>query len=445
MNDLVLKNCKFVDNSENNYIGINNGKIAELSKQPLKGANEINIEGKFVLPGLIDPHVHFRDPGLTYKESFKTGSLAAAHGGFTTVLDMPNTIPPTNTAKAFKEKKKIGEKKSIINFGLHAGLNDLEEIEKMIELNPASFKIFMDLFEDYEIENMFKNISIINEKSENPFIITLHCENKGIIEENTERLKKLSFTRGNTAIDYSYARPSESEVVSVGFATFLAEKYNLPLHICHLSTRKALEYLKAVKLNEKTKNIDITTEITPHHLLLDNSYFNKFGTILKTNPPLRPKEENLTINNLLEIDMIGTDHAPHSLEEKQRGVWDSNPGIPNLETVLPLILTEVNKGNIDLKIIPKLMSENPAKRFNIKNKGKIEVGYDADFVVIDLKKEGKFDIDTFYTKAEYSPFEGFNYKGIAIMTISNGNIIMKNGSIEDIAIKDYDKKKYVYD
>lgn len=173
---------------------------------------------------------------------------------------------------------------------------------------------------------------------------------------------------------------------------------------------------------------------------------------MKTNPPLRPKGENLASSDLEDINIIGTDHAPHSLEEKQKGVWDSSPGIPNLETVLPLILTEVNKGNIDLKMIPKLMSENPAKRFNIENKGKIQIGYDADLVVIDSKKEGKFDLDNFYTKAEYSPFENYAYKGIATMTISNGNIIMKDGDIEDKYVNNVNAdittdniRKYVYD
>ncbi|MBZ9571230.1 dihydroorotase [Methanobrevibacter sp. TMH8] len=448
MNDLVLKNCKFVDNSDNNYIGIKNGKIAEISKQPLKGDNEVDVKNNFVLPGLIDPHVHFRDPGLTYKESLKTGSLAAANGGFTTILDMPNTIPPTDTAKAFKEKKKIGENKSIVNFGLHAGVKDLDNLRKIAKLNPASFKIFMDLFSDSEIEDMFKNISIINKeygsKSKLQHIITLHCENKEIIEENTKRLKRLGCTRGNTAIDYSYARPSESELVSVGYATFLAEKYKLSLHICHLSTKKSLDYLKSLKL--ALDKFDITTEITPHHLLLNNTAFDKFGTMLKTNPPLRPEGENLTISNLKNINMIGTDHAPHSLEEKQKGVWDSSPGIPNLETTLPLLLTEVNKGNIDLKMIPKLMSENPAHRFNIENKGKIKIDYDADLVVVDLKKKGKFKLDEFYTKAEYSPFENCEYKGIATMTICNGNIIMKENYIEDnFDLNNNNARKYVYD
>nr|WP_231493804.1 dihydroorotase family protein [Methanobrevibacter arboriphilus] len=272
-------------------------------------------------------------------------------------------------------------------------------------------------------------------------------------------MKNLECTRGSTAIDYSYARNSESEYLSVKYAVDLAQKYGLSIHICHLSAKKSLEYLKSLKLKSmNNSNIEITTEITPHHLLLDNSSFDRFGTLVKTNPPLREKGENLTIKSLIDINMIGTDHAPHRIDEKQMGVWNSSPGIPNLETVLPLLLTEVNRGNIDLKMIPKLMSETPAKRFGIENKGKIEVGYDADLVIIDLKEEGKFNIDNFYTKAKYSPFENFNYKGIATMTICNGKIIMNKDNIEygyngsnsitnsnSIYLESDNRVKYVYD
>ena len=440
MNDLVLKDCKLIKREGNYFIGINNGKINEISKQPLKADEEIDLSGKIALPGLIDPHIHFRDPGLTYKESFKTGSFAAAHGGFTCILDMPNTIPPTNTAKSFIEKKKIGEKKSIIDFGLHGGINALEELEKIAKLNPASFKIFMDFYEDSEIEEIFKNISEINKESKDKHLITLHSENKAIIEENTNKLKNLASPERDDPINYSYARPTESEIISVDYGISLAQKYSVPIHVCHLSTKKALEHIKSIS---KTK-INISTEITPHHLLLDNTAFSEYGAIVKTNPPLRTKGENLTIKDLSKIDMLGTDHAPHSLDEKEKGIWETSSGIPNLELVLPLLLTEVNKGNINIKMIPKLMSENPAKRFNIKTKGKIEIGYDADFCIIDLKKEGKFDIDTFYTKAKYSPFANWEYKGIATMTISQGNIIMDNG-IVNLDKTSQDKGKYVYD
>ena len=412
MFDLVLKNLKLLDYSDCMYLAIEDGKIAKISKSSIEGDKEIDLNGQLVLPGLIDPHVHFRDPGLTYKEDFKTGSMAAAHGGFTFVMDMPNTVPKTNTYKAFKEKQKIAESKSIINFGLHAGYSSLDELEKILELNPMSFKVFMDLETDEDLDKIFEDISKLGENAIKKPIVTVHAEKRDIVLESTKKLAEES-----EAIAYSYGRPAESEDASVAQAIELSKKYGVDLHICHLSTKNAMNL--AISNN-------VSYEFTPHHLLYDNTAFNEFGTLIKTNPPLREKGKNVTINDLNEHSMIGTDHAPHSLEEKTKGVWDSSPGIPSLETVLSLLLTEVNKSNMDLSLIPKIFSENAAKRFNLENKGFIKEGYDADLVVIDLNKEGIFDIDNFYTKAEYSPFDGLSYKGKATMTIVNGEVVMEN-------------------
>ncbi len=411
MFDLVLKNLKLVGESDEFYIAIEDGKIAKISKTPLKSDKEIDINGQFVLPGLIDPHVHFRDPGLTYKEDFKTGSQAAAHGGFTFVMDMPNTVPKTNTYNAFKDKLEMAKNKSVVNFGLHAGYSTLDEMERILELNPMSFKVFMDLETDEDLDKIFKDISNLSKKS----IITVHCEKRNIVQESTN-----SLSDETEAIAYSYGRPAESEDQSVAQAIELSKKYGNDLHICHLSTKNAMNM--AIENN-------VTFEFTPHHLLYDNNAFNEFGTLIKTNPPLRENGKNVSISDLNENSIIGTDHAPHSLEEKAKGVWDSSPGIPSLETVLSLLLTEVNKNNLDLNLIPKIFSENVAKRFNLSNKGFIKEGFDADLVVIDLNKEGVFDIEKFYTKAEYSPFDGLEYKGKATMTIVNGEVIMENDEL----------------
>ena len=158
--DIVIKNCKLIDKAGEYFIGIEDGKITDISKQPLKASEVIDIESNYILPGFIDPHVHFRDPGLTQKETFKTGSLSAANGGFTTVFDMPNTVPKTNTYKALKEKIKIAESKSAVNFELLAGTNSLDEMEKMMELKPIAFKIFMDLESDESLENIFNDLSL---------------------------------------------------------------------------------------------------------------------------------------------------------------------------------------------------------------------------------------------------------------------------------------------
>lgn len=410
--DTIIENCKLINKIGNFYVGIKNGKIAKISKIPFKGGKKIDINGKLLLPGFIDPHVHFRDPGLTQKEDFKTGSESAANGGFTTVIDMPNTIPKTNTYKALKEKIAIADKKSIVNYELQAGWNTLEEMEKMISLNPISFKIFMDLENDETLEGIFKDLGTLKKTTSYNGLVAVHCENKAIIKKEISRLKQ---KEENIPIDYSYARPAKAEDESVKQAIELASANNLNLHICHLSSKKSLNL---------AKSNNVSYEFTPHHLLLDNSTYNTYGTMIKTNPPLREAKDKINISDIDENTIIGTDHAPHTLEDKNQGVWSSSPGIPGLETVVSLLLTQVNKGNLDLKLIPKILSKNAAKVYNLKNKGSISIGKDADFTVIDLKKEGKFNIENFKTKAKYSPFDGQEYIGEAVMTIKNGKTIM---------------------
>ena len=414
--DLVLKNCRLAGETEEQFIRVDDGKISEISKVPIKASQTIDIKGNYVLPGFIDPHIHFRDPGLTQKEDFRTGSLAAANGGFTTVIDMPNTLPKTNTYNALKEKIKIAKDKSAVNFELQIGHNSLEEMKKMIELNPISIKVFMDLESDESLENIFNDLSLLKQTGKYNGLVATHCEKKSIVEEETEKLKQKD---ENEAIDYSYARPVISEDESVKQAIELAKKNDLSLHICHLSSNKSLTLAK-----DASKTQAVSWEFTPHHLLLDNSSFDTYGTFIKTNPPLREIQDSVRITDLDETSIIGTDHAPHTLEDKQKGVWNSSPGIPNLETVVSLLLTEVNKGNINLSIIPKILSQNAAEVYGLENKGEIAVGKDADLTVIDLKREGVFNIEEFETKAEYSPFDGEKYIGMPVMTIVNGKPVM---------------------
>ena len=409
MLDLVIKNSKLIGKDGEYSIGVDEGKITEISRGNLTGDKVIDIKSNYLLPGFIDPHVHFRDPGLVQKEDFKTGSLAAAHGGFATVIDMPNTLPKTNTYKALKDKINIAKSKCSVNFYLQAGHNSLDEMTKMMELNPISFKVFMDLETNENLEEIFQNLGKLKETTPYNGLVATHCEKKSIVEKESERLKD-----STDPIDYTYARPYTSEDESVKQTIELARKNNLQLHICHLSSKNAL--------NIARKN-NISYEFTPHHLLLDNTAYNTYGTMVKSNPPLRPKDISVRISDIDENSIIATDHAPHTLEEKHRGVFTSSPGIPALETVVSLLLTEVSRGNLSLNLIPKIFSANAAKVFNLESKGEIAVGKDGDFTVLDLKREGKFDISTFKTKAEYSPFDGWEFKGAPVMTIVNGSVV----------------------
>ena len=409
MYDLLIKNSRLSGKSGEYNIAVDDGKIVEITREKVKADKTIDIKSNYLLPGFIDPHVHFRDPGLTQKEDFRTGSEAAAHGGFTTVIDMPNTMPKTNTYKALSEKMQIASRKSVVNFYLQAGHNELSEMKKMMELNPISFKVFMDLETDESLAEIFHNLGVLKEESDYNGLVATHCEKRSIVQEETSKLED-----SNEPIDYSYARPYTSEDESVKQTVELARKNNLRLHICHLSSKSALNI---------ARQNNISYEFTPHHLLLDNSAFTKYGTMVKTNPPLRPIDKSVRIKDIDENSIIGTDHAPHTLEDKTKGVFTSSPGIPNLETVASLLLTQVNKGNLKFELIEKILSANAAKVFGLKSKGEIKVGNDADFTVVDLNKKGKFDISTFKTKAEYSPFDGWEYEGAPVMTIVNGNVV----------------------
>ncbi|HIH35834.1 MAG TPA: dihydroorotase family protein [Methanosphaera sp.] len=429
MGNLILKNCKTIKNDIVNII-IEEGKIKEIKKELLSSDKTtdqiIDIEEKIVIPGLIDPHVHFRDPGLTHKEDWKSGSQAAAHGGYTTVIDMPNTIPQTDTLKAFKEKKEIAKKKSVVDFAIHAGVKTQKDVDEILNEKPAAYKIFMDLHDNDQLYQMFEYVS----KTGKP--LCLHCEDKNLVDYN---IKTLSSDKSNDSktITYSYARSALAELIAVNRAIEYAKKLGLQIHLCHISTRQTLELI-----HEARNSTNITIEATPHHLFLDNSVYESYGIKAKTNPPLRDVNYNISLSHLNEFDSIGTDHAPHTLEEKQKNTWTSAAGIPGLEVTLPLLLTEVNNNNLTLEEVVKLTSYNPSKIFKIPQKGSIEVGYDGDITVLDMKREGRINVDNWYTQGKYSPFDNRPFVGCNVMTINRGNVICD----EDNVIEN--KSKYVY-
>lgn len=369
---------------------VEEGRIARLSKGRISQVDEsVNARGLVVLPGMIDGHVHMREPGLTSKEDFRTGSMAAAHGGITSFIDMPNTKPPTFTKRLLEEKAGLA-RKSIVNYGFHMGTNgrNTRSISLMVknsrndEMPFASVKVYMN-----ETTGMLKISSpeLIRRVFNSSQRIAVHAEGEKVHE----------------AIELS------------------KEKGNM-LYLCHLSLAEELRMVEEAKKKNK-----VYAEVTPHHLFLKR----RKGDILRLmKPELKSEKERIALWQGLKrgvIDTIGTDHAPHTIEDKENGAF----GVPGVETALPLMLNAVSRGIIRISDAVRLYSRNPALIWGLRKKGEIRRGFDADLVLVDMKREKRVNNEELLTKAGWSPFEGARLKGWPVMTIVNGAIVYEEGNI----------------
>lgn len=387
---LLVKNCLILqeDNSLlETDIFIDNGKIAEFKYS--NADNVIDASGLIVLPGLIDAHVHFREPGFTNKEDFFTGSCAAAAGGVTTIMDMPNTNPATITVEALEQKRKLA-KKSIVNYGFHFGTGDINEIKKAE--NIASVKVYMD--------ETTGNLLIADKK----------------------KLQKI-FKSNNRIM-------AHAEGENVKTAIELINKTKNSLHLAHISSKEEIDMIKAEKNNK------ITAEVLPHHLFMTEDDEKELKGFALMKPCLKTKNDQDALWNALQdgtIDTIGSDHAPHTKREKKSS--ESPYGVPGVETTLPLMLNAVNEKKLTVRRLIELTSANPAKIFGLKKKGKIAKGFDADIVLVDMSIEKNVRNDKLFTKCKWSLFDGKILKGWPIYTIVNGNIIFEKGKIVNDFIK----------
>lgn len=395
MPDLVIKNAKLSLAGEvlEAELSITDGRISKIAKN-IRADDTLDARGLLILPGAIDVHVHFRDPGMTYKEDWYSGSCAAAAGGVTTVIDHPNTIPSTTTMKSFEVKLKAS-RKSIVDFGINAGVVKGAELEKLWRAGVTAFgEIYMAdsvgrlNIDDDILSTAFRTIAQLNA------IACLHAEDERIIGARTEKLKD--------KIDpsaYSSSRPNESEDSAIARAVQFANVAGTKLHICHISTKEGLRLLER----------NVTCEVTPHHLFLSEKDWDKLGTFGKMNPPLRSGEDGRALWAALNrIDMIASDHAPHTMGEKEQDIWSAPPGVPGVETSLPLMLSAVKKGRISLQRLIELMAANPARIFGLNGKGDIRVGNDADLVFVDLNNMKPIKDRNLHSKAGWTSFEGMN-------------------------------------
>jgi dihydroorotase len=418
MPDLVIKNARLFINDavQPAEIAVDNGKISKISK--IIGQEEvdevIDAKGALILPGAIDVHVHFRDPGMTKKENWYTGSCAAAAGGVTMAIDHPDTIPPTIDASSFKEKLKES-KKSIIDYGINAGVTtNLTNFKSLWELGVTAFgEIFMAESTGSRNVNERTLKEALEAIGNLDAVACIHAEDEEI------RKKFQHLLKGNLSPEsYSKSRPNLSETIAVEKAVKLAAN-KTKLHLCHISAFESIEVIKKAK-NENNK---ITCEVTPHHLFLSTRDYRRLGTLGKMNPPLRdfPSQQSLWAGlNDGTIDMVASSHEPQLESEKMTDIWSAPAGVPGVETMMPLMLMAVKRNLITLKKLIEVTSQNPARIFNLRNKGVLSQGYDADMIIVGKAQEIRKE--KMHSKAGWTPFQGM--KGIfPAKTIVRGEIV----------------------
>ena len=418
---MLLKNCKILKNGkfERVDILIKDDKIEKISKNiDITDENTIDVKDKFVTAGFIDAHVHWREPGFPQKETVYTASRAAARGGFTTVMTMPNLNPVPDSVETLKKQLDIIKRDSVIRAIPYGAITKDEAGEELSDMNNIAKDVFAftDDGRGVQSANVMYEAMLMGSKLNKA--IVAHCEDNSLIRGGGMHEGQRSKELGLKGI------PSICESVQIARDILLAEAANCHYHVCHISTK---ESVRAVR-DGKRHGIKVTCEVTPHHLLSCEDDIPSNDGMWKMNPPLRAREDrNSLIAGILDgtIDIIATDHAPHTLEEKQKGIEKSAFGIVGSETAFAQLYTKFVKTDIfSLELLVKLMSENVAKTFNLPY-GKLEENGIADIVVIDLEKEMIINPDEFLSKGRNTPYAREKVYGIPVLTISNGKIAYK--------------------
>src|SRR3989338_1588645 len=366
----------------------------------------IDASGKYVVPGLVDMHVHFRDFGEEHKEDWRSGSEAALAGGITTVFYMPNNKVPITSKKLLDQKRDKVSSKALVDFELYISVNN----SNVDEINENKIK-FVKLYyghttgdnKVYDAGDIFKRIS-------KDIVIVVHAEDNRVMEENR---KKFDVSEKRY---HSLVRDNKAEYTAVKDLIGFAERYGNKLHITHVSCKESAEMIE----NAKKRGGKVTCDTCPHYLFLDDSLYDKIGNRAKVNPALKSGEDREALWKYLNdgtIDCVCSDHAPHTLEEKNRDYENCPSGFPGVETTLPLMLTAVNEGKIKLEDFIQKMTTAPAKIFGLERKGQLKEGFDADVVIIDLNKEGVISGKKLQTKVKWSPFEGMKTQGSSVRVI----------------------------
>lgn len=428
---IILKNARIVN--ESNIIEgdllIKDGRIEQVgSIIDADAKQEIDLAGKVVIPGIVDDQVHFREPGLTHKANIASESRAAVAGGVTSFMEMPNTKPQSTTQEKLEDKYRIAADVSPANFSFFMGAtnDNVEEVLKTDMNKVCGVKIFMGsstgnmLVDNHKtLENIFSQV---------PLLIATHCEDEKTVRANLAKAEE-QYGEQIPFEQHPIIRSVEACYLSSSMAVDLAKKYNTRLHILHISTKKELElFTNSMPLKEKR----ITSEACVHHMYFNDSYYTSLGSKVKCNPAIKTEEDRQAIFNAAfdgTIDIIATDHAPHTMEEKSQNYLKAPSGLPLVQHSLNLMLDFYHKGEISLEQIVDKMCHAPTDCFRLRERGYIREGYYADLAVVDLDHEWEINKDNIEYKCGWSPLEGVTMKGKVDSTFVNGQIVYRNGVV----------------
>ncbi|MBS1252948.1 MAG: L-hydantoinase [Anaerolineales bacterium] len=431
--DLLIVNGTVVTSTEM-YAGgvaIDDGMIVAVGEERglPSGLTVLDAEGNYILPGLIDPHVHFRDPGLTYKEDYTTGSMAAVAGGVTTVLDMPNVVPPTSTAERVMARKRLIEARSYVDVMLVGVVvqDNVDEIAPMAEAGVVGFKVFLGTTvggipapDDGALLDAMSSVTETGRR------VGFHAENDAIIQHRIEQLRAAGRM---DLLAHLESRPAVAEAEAVQRIALFARQTGARTHIYHLSS---LDGLAAV-VSARASGTDMTAETGPRYLFLDAGELEHLGPVLKINPPVRTREHGEALYQGLlagDIDFIASDHAPHPADEKLKDdIWEAMSGFAGVETMMQVMLSEaVDKRDMPLSHFVRLASENAARAWGLyPDKGSLLVGTDADITIVDLDAPWTIDGGRLQSKSRVTPWDGFSGVGEPVTTVVRGSVLMRNG------------------
>jgi dihydroorotase len=430
MNSTLIKNAQIV-NENSVFTGdvlIENNIIKQISENisPSKNTRIIDANGSFLLPGVIDDQVHFREPGLTHKANIATESKAAIAGGITSFIEMPNTVPQATTQELLEDKFEIASKTSYANYSfMFGGTNDnLQELLKTNPKNVAGIKLFLGS----STGNMLVDNEVVLEKifSSTKMLIAVHCEDEATIKKNTEHYESI-YGEDIPLKFHPIIRSEEACYLSSSRAIELAKKTGARLHVFHLSTEKETHLFRNdIPLEEK----QITAEVCVHHLWFSDEDYATKGTLIKWNPAVKTANDRDGLWKALlddRIDIIATDHAPHTIEEKNNVYTKAPSGGPLVQHALNAILEKVKDGTISIEKAVEKMCHNPAKIFKIEKRGFIKEGYYADLVLVNTKKSNTVSKENIVYKCGWSPFEGTTFSSTITHTFVNGNLMFENG------------------